>query len=327
MRLLRRSALACLGVLLLGAAVAVAAQDPAGPGDAVALPVLEAPASAPPVEASAPDVVEAAPTAVRVALPSAAQPDLDVTSVLGPVPGPEDDPRPARTAAPPDRYAFLAGVTDYRAPTLDTIGSVADVLLLRELLLDSGWQAENIRVVTDEQATGAAVRDGIAWLAERGGPGTFSLFHWSGHVKQRGGTREALWTVDRDFIDDTEVTAALSQVQGRLWVDVAACEAGSFVEGLPDERVLVSASSAQTEKSYEFPPWGLSVWTGLLFDQGLRQGHADADGDGRATVGEALRYARYQAQAVTLGQEPYGRQTPEWAGAADLGWTLADPPA
>ena len=91
--------------------------------------------------------------------------------------------------------------------------------------------------------------------------------------------------------------------------------------------MLVSASSQQTEKSYEYPPWGLSVWTGLLFDQGLRRGAADADRDGRTTVGEALRFAGHHAQAITLGQQPHGRQTPQWAGAADLGWTLADPPA
>ena len=321
--------MACLGVLLLGGAAAVTDRG-GGSGDPVGPPVQQGPAQGLPSPATVvtpPPVVAPVLTAVQVALPPAAQPDLDVASVLGPLPGPRDDPKPARTAAPADRYAFLAGVTDYRPPTLDTIASVADVLLVRDLLLDSGWREENIRIVTDEQATGAAVRDGMRWLAEHGGSGTFSLFHWSGHVKQRGGTREALWTVDRDFVDDTEVTAALSQVRGRLWVDVAACEAGSFVDGLPSDRVLFSASSAQTEKSYEYPPWGLSVWTGLLFDQGLRQGHADADGDGRATVGEALRYAQYQAQAVTLGQEPYGRQTPEWAGAADLGWTLADPPA
>jgi hypothetical protein len=91
--------------------------------------------------------------------------------------------------------------------------------------------------------------------------------------------------------------------------------------------VLFSGSSKATEKSYEYPPWGMSVWTGLVFDLGLRQGQADADNDGRTTIGETLRYSQYYAQAITLGQRPHGRQTPQFAGAADLGWTLADPPA
>jgi hypothetical protein len=65
--------------------------------------------------------------------------------------------------------------------------------------------------------------------------------------------------------------------------------------------VLFSGSSKATEKSYEYPPWGMSVWTGLVFDLSLRQGQADADKDGRTTMGEALRYSQYYAQAITLG--------------------------
>ncbi|MBC7374973.1 MAG: caspase family protein [Frankiales bacterium] len=319
-------------VLLAGAGVALSFQEQTTRVvEEAALPVVVLPAAAPspspsPAAAVAPPAPQ--PAVVRQApLRPAAQPALDVGSVLGPPPGPQNDIRPARTAAPANRYAFLAGITNYRNPTHDTIGSVNDVRLIRQSLLASGWLPDNIRIVTDEQATGRALRDGMAWLVAKGQPGTFTLFHYSGHVKQQGGTREALWPVDRDFVGDSEVAAVLSQVQGRMWVDIAGCEAGSFMDGLPSDRILVSASSKQTEKSYEYPEWNRSVWTGLLFDLGLSQGQADADGDGRTTVGEALRYATYYAQAITLGQRPHGRQTPQTAGAGDLGWTLADPPA
>ncbi len=259
---------------------------------------------------------------------AAAQPDLDVASVLGPPPGPQADRRPAKVAAPADRYAFLVGVQDYRRPTADTIGSRKDVQYIRSMLLNAGWKAENIRLITDGQATGKAIRDGIGWLASKGRPGeTFSLFHYSGHVKQHGGVSDSLWPVDRDFLRDTEVASMLSRVQGRMWVDIAGCEGASFMDGVPSDRVLFSGSSKAVEKSYEYPPWGMSVWTGLVFDLSLRQGQADADKDGRTTMGEALRYSQYYAQAITLGQRPHGRQTPQFAGAPDLGWTLSDPPA
>ena len=258
---------------------------------------------------------------------AAANPELDVASILGPPPGPQHDPRPARVAAPADRYAFLVGVQDYRRPTVDTIGSRKDVEFIRSMLIGSGWKPENIRMIVDGQATGRAIRDGMGWLAAKGQPGTFSLFHYSGHVKQHGGVDDSLWPVDRDFVRDREVARLLNKVQGRLWVDIAGCEGASFLDGLPSDRVLFSGSSKATEKSYEYPPWGMSVWTGLVFDLGLRQGQADADGDGRTTIGEALRYSQYYAQAITLGQRPHGRQTPQFAGAGDLGWTLADPPA
>ena len=318
-----------LAVLAAGGVLLAQQERPAAVVTPEALPLVATPVPSPSPRPSAvaPPAPAPTPARQRVQLRSAASPELDVASVLGPPPGPQVDRRPDRVAAPADRYAFLAGITDYRPPTKDTIGSANDVALLRDSLLAAGWLPGNIRAVTDGEATGAALRNGMAWLAARGGPGTFSLFHYSGHVKQKGGTREALWPVDRAFVDDTEVTAALSRVQGRMWVDIAGCEAGSFLDGLPSDRVLVTASSKQTEKSYEYPPWARSVWTGLVFDLGLRQGHADADGDGRTTIGETLRWSTYYAQAITLGQRPHGRQTPQTAGAADLGWTLADPPA
>jgi hypothetical protein len=316
-------------VLLLGAAATQAVSPPVAEAE-VATPVWTEPVRqplvvAPPSPSPSPSlspVRKVAPPA-----PPAAAPALDVEAILGPPPGPQHDPRPARTAAPADRYAFLVGVQDYRRPTTDTIGSVKDVRFIESMLVAHGWRAENIRVITDGQVTGRAIRDGMAWLASVGRPGTFTLFHYSGHVKQHGRQVESLWPVDRDFVRDREVATLLNRVQGRLWVDIAGCEAASFLDGLPSARVLFSGSSKATEKSYEYPPWGMSVWTGLLFDLALRQGQADADGDGRTTMGEALRYSQYYAQAITLGQRPHGRQTPQLAGAPDLGWTLADPPA
>ena len=248
-------------------------------------------------------------------------------AVLGPPPGAKVDRRPSRVAPPQQRFAVLVGVTSYRSPTRDTIGSAADARLFRTMLLEAGWLPQNVHLLTDKQVTGKALRAQLGWLAARSRPGTFTLFHYSGHVKQRGGGREALWPVDRDFVDDTAVVTALGRGTGRMWVDIAGCEAGSFAGDLPSARVLFTGSSKASEKSYEYPSWGLSVWTGLLLDQGTRRRRADADRDGRVTVGESVRFARYYAQAITLTQRPYGRQTPVVLGDRQLGWTLADPPA
>jgi hypothetical protein len=245
---------------------------------------------------------------------------------LGPPPGPQYDPAPAQTAPPEQRFAFIAGITNYRSPTHDTIGAANDARFIAALLERNGWLPQNIRVVTDGEATGAAIRSGLAWLASKSTPGTFTLFHYSGHVKQAGST-EKLWPVDRAFIPDSELAGLLNRGTGKLWVDIAGCEAGGFMGGLPSSRVLFSGSSRGDQKSYEYPEWGESIWTGLLFDIGTGQGAADADRDGRVTAGEALRYATYYAQAITRGQRPYGPQSPQVAGDPIRGWTLADPPA
>jgi hypothetical protein len=315
------TAAALTGVLAAGLTVAARSEPPqAAAAPALSLPVEEL--RAPPQPLPPPPPPPSPPPPPRVCTQ-----DDDPEECLGPPPGPQVDARPARIAAPEDRYAFLAGVTEYRKPTTNTIGGANDVRFLRQLLLDSGWLPENIQVVTDGQVTGQALRDGMAWLAGNGATGTFSLFHFSGHVKQLGGGTEALWPVDRDWVLDRDVTAALSQVRGKMWVDIAGCEAGSFIPGLPNDRVLVSASSRDVEKSYEYPDWGMSVWSGLVLDLGIRQLAADADGDGRVTMGEALRYATYYAQVITWSQRPYGRQIPQVEGDPVLGWTLAEPPA
>lgn len=245
---------------------------------------------------------------------------------LGPPPGPQYDPPPAQTAPPEQRYAFLAGITNYRAPTHDTIGAANDVRFIAAMLERSGWLPQNIRVVTDGAATGAAMREGLAWLAGKSTPGTFTFFHYSGHVKQYGDT-ENLWPVDRAFVSDADMRAVLARGSGKLWVDIAGCEAGGFMGDLPSSRVLFTGSSRSNQKSYEYPQWGESIWTGLVFDIGTGQGGADADRNGRVTMGEALRYATYYAQSITRGQRPYGPQTPQVFGDPIRGWTLDAPPS
>jgi hypothetical protein len=306
-------------VLLAGAAVAFS-----GTVSSTVVPAASA-AETPVVAVPTPTASPAPKAGTRVVTRNRA-PQLSVEQILGPPPGPQVDQVPTAFAPAEQRFAFLFGVTDYRSPTTDTIGSANDVRFIRAALIQAGWFPENIRVVVNAKATGAAARDGLRWLASKSVPGTFTFFHYSGHVKQEGG-REKLWPVDRDFVTDTQVASILNRGTGKLWVDIAGCEAGGFIEDLPSSRVLVTASSKVTEKSYEYPDWRESVWTGLLFDLGLSQGQADADRNGTTTVGEAIRYATYYAQAITLYQRPYGRQTPQRKGFDVLGWTLANPPA
>jgi len=315
-------AVAWVGALVLIAGVAIVATGVIGEAPpkvvAVQTPVIQ-PAQVSPVKAP---VKPAKPPPVR----TNARGGVPVEPSLGPPPGPQHDPVPKAFAPPDKRFAFLVGVTDYRSPTKDTIAGANDVRFIRSMLLAAGWLPQNIKMVTNKAATGTATRSGLAWLVARSKPGTFTLFHFSGHVKQVGG-REKLWPYDRDFVTDLELARLIKKGTGKTWVDIAGCEGGGFIEDLPSSRVLVSASSKVTQKSYEYPPWGESVWTGLVWDMALGQGQADANRDGRTVVGEALRYATYYAQAITLYQRPYGRQTPQVFGDPVRGWTLDNPPA
>ena len=218
-----------------------------------------------------------------------------------------------RIAGPEDRWALLVGVTRYVAPVHQTTAGAQDVGVIRDVLLQAGWRADHIRTLTDGAASGEALAADLAWLAAHSTNTTFSLFHYSGHVKQRDG-HEYLWPVDNAFFPDSSLATAMKKVRGVSWTDVAGCEAAGFDQGLSSKTRLVTASSAVTEKSYEYPPWKTSVWVGLLFDRGLRTAAADLNGDGHVSVQEAYRWGAPQATEITRLQVPYGPQHPYRAG-------------
>ena len=232
-----------------------------------------------------------------------------------PTPSPKPKPPSPRVAGPTDRWALLVGITRYRSPVHQTVAGAQDAALVRDLLLRSGWRSDHIRLLTDGAATGQALADGLTWLGRHSGGGTFSLFHYSGHVKQQGG-HEYLWPVDNAFYPDSSVVTAMRNVRGMSWTSIAGCEAAGFDDGLSSKARLVTASSAVDEKSYENPQWGSSVWVGVLMDQGLRRKEADLNRDGHVTVQEAFRWGAPRATEVTRNQSPYGPQHPYLAGGS-----------
>ncbi|MGI8536995.1 MAG: caspase family protein [Mycobacteriales bacterium] len=279
-----------MGLLAVLTAAGVQAAGPALPGPA--LPALPGPA------------LPALPPLLGSPRPTPTPP----APAPAPVPGPS-------TAPPQDHWALLVGITDYSGRVSSTVGGANDARLVRDVLLQNGWRADRIRLLVEGQATGAAVAEGMSWLQANSSPTTFSMFHYSGHVKQKNG-QEYLWPVDSAFIADTEMVRVLRGIRGTAWTSISGCEAAGFDDGLSSPRHLVTASSLADEKSYEDPETGLSVWTGLFFGEALRRGAGDTDGDGVVTVDEAFAHAAPRATTFTQSQRPYGPQTPRSAGGS-----------
>ncbi|MFN2523862.1 MAG: caspase family protein [Mycobacteriales bacterium] len=265
----------------------------------------------------APAVRAAVPAPAAPAAPAAPQVLPTLPPLLQPSPSPSPTPPPPKPAphvAPPqDRWALLVGITNYRSPVHDTVAGAQDISVVRDTLLRAGWRSDHIRVLTDNAATGKALQDGLTWLIGHSSASTASVFHYSGHVKQRDG-HEYLWPVDNAFYSDSSVTQAMRAVRGTSWTSIAGCEAAGFDDGLADRNHLFSASSASYEKSYEYPDWKMSVWTGVLWDQGLRKGAGDTNADGHVTVQEAVNWGAPRAAQITKDQRPHGPQHPYIAG-------------
>jgi hypothetical protein len=240
---------------------------------------------------------------------------------------------PSAHAATDERWALLVGVNDYAGRTHDTVGAVGDATDLRDVLLRAGWRSDHIRLLTDRRASAAAIRDGLAWLASHASPRSFTLFHYSGHVKQVSGDRdhdgeatdEYLWGADNRFIADGELAQRIRPMPGRVWVDIAGCEAAGFDDGISSRNHLFTGSSRESEKSYEQPKWRNSVFSGLLVDQALLHGAAGKGGDGRVSIQRAFGFAASNAPKITARQSR-GPQHPVVRGGDGTEWFLGSPP-
>lgn len=246
---------------------------------------------------------------------------------------------PAGASPPPPgaggRSALIVGVGAHQGGRpAPTVGGAGDARAVQEALRRAGWRDDEMRVLIDAGATAAAIRDGISWLQSRSSDTSFSIFHYSGHTFQRSGDPDGDGEVLDEFLvpydarrpmADREVAERLGAVRGWLWADFAGCEAMGFDDGLSGPRRLVTASSAEPEKSYERPDWRMSVYVGLFFDEGVRQGRADADGNGLVSIQEALAYAAREAPVMTARQRK-GPQNPQIRGGGGDPWYLGTPP-
>jgi hypothetical protein len=218
----------------------------------------------------------------------------------------------APAASGGDRWALLVGIDHFEGPTRTNFGAVNDAADFRQALLKAGWADDHIKVLTDGGARAADIRAGFQWLVGHSGPTSLSVFHYSGHVKQEG-TTEYLWPHDNSFIPDSELAANMRQLKGRAWVDISGCEAAGFDEGISSPTRLFTASSRATEKSYEIPDLGHSVFSLLVAQRALLRGEGDANHDGKVSVQEAFAYAADRAPQISAGQAQ-GAQHPVTAG-------------
>lgn len=242
----------------------------------------------------------------------------------------------AQAAPAPDapKRALLIGVSAYRPPTVPTVGSANDARDMHKVLVKNGWPEGSIRTLVDGDATAAAIREGMDWLVAGSSPGSFSVFHYSGHTRQsQSGLAdgdaedfdEFLWGVDNVFISDGEFAGRMRALQGQAWINVSNCEAAGFDDGVSSPSRLFTAASQEDEKGYERYDTGRSIFTGLLTEAFL-QNRGDADRNGAVSIQEAFAYAAEAAPRQSVSGE-YGPQTPYMAGGDSAPWHLGSPSA
>jgi hypothetical protein len=238
-------------------------------------------------------------------------------------------------------HALFVGIAAYRhlRPLSKTTTDACD---LHDLLIQSGYPAASLALLSDSQATKPAISDRLDWLARRTGPDDTVLIFFSGHGAQRiGGFEpgEYLCPVEADWynlratgISDEEFTTALRAIQaGRVAVFLDACHSGGV--GEPKDAALqvkgglseaayarlaegrgraVIASCRPDEVSWELPGMRNGLFTHYLLE-GLRGRAADPDG----TVG-ILDLFKYVSQHVPQHKP----QHPLFKGEIELNFSI-----
>lgn len=84
-----------------------------------------------------------------------------------------------------NKRALLVGLNHYPDPGDNLKGCVNDVLMTSQHLQQNyGFAVEDIRLLTDQRATTANIRQRLAWLASDMRSGDVVVFHYSGHGAQ-----------------------------------------------------------------------------------------------------------------------------------------------
>jgi hypothetical protein len=320
------TALAATGCTASSAAPVVA--DPAAAGQRPAVSTAAGPVGAPASVTTADDPTPVVSSPAGLVAQTASS--LSSFSATSAQPAPRPTTNGVASAAPagsgPNVWAVIIGIQDYQSPTHHTIGGDGDTTVFHQMLQRNGWPDSHIVQLVDGGATMANIRGSMRWLVDHSSPGSFTIFHYSGHVciSSAGGCPSGhtfLWSVDNGFMSEQEFGQTMRGLQGMAWVDVSGCESAAFDQGISSPQRLFTAATGPHEKGYEDPGWRESVWTGLLVDQGMLQRKADQNGDGRVSLQEAVRWAQGQAAYMTSNQRPYGSQHPYAVGGTGE-WSL-----
>jgi metacaspase-1 len=137
-------------------------------------------------------------------------------------------------SAKPTRRALLIGINDYPDPANRLDGCVNDVFLMSQILQESTFRPDEIRVVLDDRATAKGILDRLHWLLDGTKAGDERVLFYSGH----GAQIPAYGSQDEvDHIDECLVPYDFDWSPERAIIDKQFVE---FYSQLPYDSLLVA---------------------------------------------------------------------------------------
>lgn len=157
--------------------------------------------------------------------------------------------------------ALIVGVGQYQNPSANLPGIEKDVAMAQQLVAHMGFEAKNIKLLQDQQATREQFRAALKQLAQTTQPNDRVIIYISSHGSQvkdtngdeEDGYDETLYLHDDHFVDD-EFGELLDKIPSEnMVVLLDACHSGTGTKALPPNS-LTSTNTIQTRvKAWNIP--------------------------------------------------------------------------
>lgn len=233
-------------------------------------------------------------------------------------------------SGPPKLYLLAVGISKYQQSSLTLqypAKDATDFVGLMKAQDKKLYDAVEVRLLTDAQATQQAVKEGLKWLEQKTTRNDVAVIFMAGHGMNdvKGDYYFMPQDVDPTKISATGVSratlaATFSSLPGKVLFFLDTCHAGNvfavssrggtlaqesngFMNELiaAENGVIVFAASTGTQVSLESPQWNNGAFT-LALVEGLK-GQADGKDTGRVTVNMMDLYLSERVRQLTQGSQ------------------------
>ena len=189
-----------------------------------------------------------------------------------------------------NKYAIIVGISHSEGSGSYHVNGDNTARLLASILKNDGWSMKNIELLTNRQATSQAVSDAIAWLKSVEDEDSTVVIMFACHGNA---SAVKLWDV---LLSHECIKDYLSDLKSRKQlVIIATCHSGGAVyEGMDGislaqtNRIVISSCS---EGTVDPCTHRYTRWAEAFLLEGIKEGKADTNGDGKVSIQEAFKYA------------------------------------
>ncbi|HAL56768.1 MAG TPA: hypothetical protein DCP63_09900 [Bacteroidetes bacterium] len=246
-----------------------------------------------------------------------------------------EDEKGQKFVAYENSYAFIVGINKYIDPKIPALNyAVQDANAIAGLLESLDFPKENIKIILNEEATLARIKEEFSIMGSRTKKNDRLLVYWAGHgeseVSARGGEMGYLLPHDGKVSSMYSTCLSMDEVKRmtelvaakHVFYLVDACYGGlsavtsrslsrqteAYLQKVTSaEAVQIITAGTKDEQVVESPTWGHSAFTKAILD-GFATRLADSDNNNVVTADELYSYLQSKVFELSRSEHPKGHR-------------------